>query len=96
MFVWAMVLVSYLVYRRRHPQRHADSTFKLPGGRVMCWAVLAFFAFVTWTLCTERDPAIALLWFPLWFVVLAAGWLIVRPEPGLEPGIGRPSQDCQG
>ncbi len=82
MFVWAMILLSYLVYRRRHARRHADSTFKLPGGRVMCWAVFAFFAFVTWTLCTERDTAIALAWFPLWFVVLAAGWLIVRRRPG--------------
>ncbi|WP_445160169.1 amino acid permease [Mycobacterium sp. Dal123C01] len=82
MFVWTMIIVSYLVYRRRHAQRHADSTFKLPGGRVMCWAVFAFFAFVTWTLGTERDTAIALAWFPLWFVVLAAGWLIVRSRPG--------------
>jgi D-serine/D-alanine/glycine transporter len=82
MFVWTMIIVSYLVYRRRHAQRHADSTFKLPGGRVMCWAVFAFFAFVTWTLCAERDTAIALAWFPLWFVVLAAGWLIVRSRPG--------------
>jgi D-serine/D-alanine/glycine transporter len=82
MFVWTMIIVSYLVYRRRHAQRHADSTFKLPGGRVMCWAVFAFFAFVTWTLSTERDTAIALAWFPLWFVVLAAGWLIVRSRPG--------------
>jgi D-serine/D-alanine/glycine transporter len=82
MFVWAMIVVSYLVYRRRHAQRHADSTYKLPGGVVMCWAVLAFFAFVIWTLCTERETAIALAWFPLWFVVLAAGWLIVRRRPG--------------
>ena len=48
----------------------------------MCWAVFAFFAFVTWTLGTEKDTAIALAWFPLWFVLLAAGWLIVRRRPG--------------
>jgi len=82
MFVWAMILVSYLVYRRRHIQRHAESTYKMPAGVVMCWAVLAFFAFVIWTLCAERETAIALAWFPLWFVVLAVGWLIVRRRPG--------------
>jgi D-serine/D-alanine/glycine transporter len=82
MFVWAMIVVSYLVYRRRYPRRHAESTYKLPGGVVMCWAVLAFFAFVVWTLCTERETAVALAWFPMWFVVLAAGWLIVRRRPG--------------
>jgi D-serine/D-alanine/glycine transporter len=82
MFVWAMIMVSYLVYRRRHARRHADSTFKMPGGRVMCWAVLVFFVFVMATLGTERNTAIALAWFPVWFVVLAAGWAIVRHRRG--------------
>jgi D-serine/D-alanine/glycine transporter len=82
LFVWTMIVVSYLVYRRRHAQRHADSPYKMPGGVVMCWGILAFFAFVIWTLCTERETAIALAWFPLWFLVLAAGWLIVRRRPG--------------
>jgi D-serine/D-alanine/glycine transporter len=82
MFVWAMIIASYLVYRRRHPQRHAASSYKMPGGVVMCWAVLGFFVFVIWTLCTERETAVALAWFPLWFVALAAGWLTVRRRPG--------------
>jgi D-serine/D-alanine/glycine transporter len=82
MFVWAMIVVSYLVYRRRHAQRHETSTYKMPAGVVMSWAVLAFFVFVIWTLCTERETATALAWFPLWFLVLAAGWLIVRRRPG--------------
>src|ERR1700751_6138846 len=81
MFVWAMIVISYLVYRRRHAQRHAGSAYKMPAGPVMCWVVLAFFAFVIWTLTTEAETAIALAWFPLWFVVLAAGWLIVRRRP---------------
>ncbi|OBG32818.1 D-serine/D-alanine/glycine transporter [Mycobacterium alsense] len=82
MFVWAMIVVSYLVYRRRHPRRHADSSYPMPAGVLMCWAVLGFFAFVLWTLSTQRETAIALAWFPLWFVVLAAGWLAVRRRPG--------------
>jgi D-serine/D-alanine/glycine transporter len=82
MFVWAVIVVSYLAYRRRHPQRHADSAYKMPAGMVMCWAILGFFAFVIWTLCTEHETAIALAWFPLWFVALGAGWLVVRRSPG--------------
>ncbi|OBF47508.1 D-serine/D-alanine/glycine transporter [Mycobacterium sp. 852002-50816_SCH5313054-b] len=82
MFVWAMIVVSYLVYRRRHAQRHAESAYKMPAGMVMCWAILGFFAFVVWTLCTEHETAIALACFPLWFVALGAGWLVVRRRPG--------------
>jgi D-serine/D-alanine/glycine transporter len=82
MFVWAMIIVSYLVYRRRYRQRHADSIYQMPGGVAMCWVVLAFFAFVIWTLSTESDTAIALAWIPLWFAVLAIGWLTIRRRPG--------------
>ena len=38
--------------------------------------------FVLWTLSTEPDTAVAMEWFPLWFVLLAGGWLIVRRRPG--------------
>src|SRR5205807_1146751 len=30
MFVWGVIVVSYLVYRRRHAQRHSDSSYKMP------------------------------------------------------------------
>jgi D-serine/D-alanine/glycine transporter len=82
MFVWGVIVVSYLVYRRRHAQRHSDSSYKMPAGVAMCWAILGFFAFVIWTLCTEHETAIALAWFPIWFLVLGAGWLVVRRRPG--------------
>ncbi len=81
MFVWALIVISYLAYRRRHPRRHADSAYKMPGGVTMCWAVLAFFAFVVGTLCIEWETAAALMWLPLWFAVLAVGWLVVRRRP---------------
>lgn len=82
MFVWTMIVASYLVYRRRHAQRHAESEYKMPGGVGMCWAVMAFFIFVLWTLFTEHETAVALAWFPLWFLALGIGWLIVRRRPG--------------
>jgi len=82
MFVWVMIVASYLVYRRRHPERNAESEYRMPGGTVMCWAILAFFAFVIWTLSTGPDTAVALVWFPAWFLLLAVGWLVVRRRPG--------------
>ncbi|KZS59997.1 hypothetical protein A4G28_09530 [Mycobacterium ostraviense] len=82
MFVWAMIILSYLAYRRRHPQRHATSNYQMPGGVMMCWAVLAFFVFVLWTLTTNTETLVALAWFPLWLMLLAVGWLVVRRRPG--------------
>ncbi|WP_290454178.1 amino acid permease, partial [Corynebacterium stationis] len=44
MVVWSLILAAYLVFRRKFPERHAASKFKVPGGAFMCWVVLAFFA----------------------------------------------------
>ncbi|WP_304590063.1 amino acid permease [Burkholderia anthina] len=70
-FVWVMILVAYLRYRRRDPQLHDASTFKMPGGRVMAWACIAFFAFIICLLALERDTAEALSVMPVWFIGLA-------------------------
>ncbi|MFD4405829.1 D-serine/D-alanine/glycine transporter [Nocardia sp. NPDC058499] len=81
MFVWTMILASYLVYRKRRPHLHAASTFKMPGGIPMVWAVLAFFVFIVWALTQESDTLQALLVTPIWFVVLAIAYLFVRRSP---------------
>ena len=31
MFVWSMILISYIVFRRRRPELHEASAFKMPG-----------------------------------------------------------------
>ncbi|NLE80000.1 MAG: D-serine/D-alanine/glycine transporter [Rhodococcus sp.] len=80
-FVWTMILSSYLVYRRRRPHLHEASKFKMPAGIVMCWVVLGFFAFIIWALTQEEDTLQALLVTPVWFVVLGVAWAIIRRRP---------------
>lgn len=82
-FVWSIILISYLVYRRQRPQLHEQSAFKMPGGRLMCWVVLVFFAFILILLTLETDTLTALLYTPLWFVLLAIGYFFTakkRPQ----------------
>lgn len=74
MFVWTIILCSYLVYRRNHPQRHRHSPFKMPFGIGMSWVCLGFFLFVLVLLALQNDTRQALLVTPVWFVALAAGW----------------------
>ena len=54
-FVWSLIPVAYMVYRRRHPERHAASIFKMPGGVAMCWACPVFFAAVLVLLSLQAD-----------------------------------------
>ncbi|OPB31827.1 amino acid permease [Bartonella sp. AR 15-3] len=69
-FVWSIILISYMIYRRNYPAQHITSTYKMPGGTFMCWIILAFFAFILFLLTLESDTLIALKCTPLWFIFL--------------------------
>ncbi len=69
-----MILFSYLRYRRTRPQLHAQSHYRLPGGVPMAWLVFAFFVFVLVLFAQAPDTLQGLLWTPLWFIALLAGY----------------------
>lgn len=81
MFVWSIILASYLAFRKRRPELHAASKYKMPGGIAMVWVVFTFFAFVLWALTTQPDTLIALLVTPIWFVILGIAWAVLRRQP---------------
>ncbi|MDR1124702.1 MAG: amino acid permease [Deltaproteobacteria bacterium] len=70
MFVWTMTLFSYLSYRRKYPERHQASKFKLPGGTTTCYITLLFFVFVIVLLALEEDTRMVLMLMPVWFGLL--------------------------
>ncbi|WP_125099995.1 amino acid permease [Leucobacter chromiireducens] len=74
LFTWGSIVVSYIVYRRRFPERHATSGFKMPLSRIMPWAVLAFFVFIAGTLLYGEDTRPPFLATPFWFLLLAILW----------------------
>ena len=88
MFVWSLILCAYMAYRRKRPQQHASSAYKMPGGVFMCWVCLAFFAFVLVLLCLQADTRAALLASPVWFVLLAIGYALKGRRAG-KPALER-------
>ena len=70
-FVWSMILISYIKYRKVRPEAHAQSTYKMPFGVPMCYACLAFFVFVLVLFAQEPDTLIGLMATPIWFIALA-------------------------
>ncbi len=77
-FVWSIILISYMVYRKQRRDLHDQSIYKMPGGVVMCWVVLAFFAIVLYLLTLEKDTLEALTFTPLWFIMLGLFYFFVR------------------
>jgi D-serine/D-alanine/glycine transporter len=86
MFVWSLILLSYIAYRRQRAALHAASKYKMPGGVFMCVACLVFFAGILGLLALEADTRQALLVTPLWFVLLAVAWCFVRRRLVHAPG----------
>jgi len=74
MFVWSLILCAYMAYRRKRPQLHQASKYRMPGGVVMCWVCLGFFAFVIVLLTLQTDTREALLASPAWFLLLGGSY----------------------
>lgn len=78
MFIWSMILYSYLKFRKNRPQLHQASHYKMPAGIVMSWICLAFFVFMVILLAFQYDTRQALIATPVWFIILFIGYQVVK------------------
>ena len=78
LFMWALIVVCYIRYRKLHRAAHQKAAFKVPGAAFTPWMVLAFFGFVVYLLLRYDDTRFALLCTLLWFVGLTFAWLIKK------------------
>lgn len=74
LFTWGSIVVSYIIYRRRYPEKHAASKFKMPLAAVAPWLVLGFFVFIAGTLLYGEDTRPPFLAMPVWFLILTVLW----------------------
>lgn len=85
MFIWSIILASYVQYRRKRPDLHERSTFKMPGGYAAVAMVYAFFAFILWALAQKSDTAVALKVTPIWFALLGIAYLAIKARRADRP-----------
>ena len=78
LFTWGTIVVSYILYHRRHPTHHEASRFRVPFPKVTPWISLAFFAFIACCLALSPDTRVALYVSPVWFGFLAIMWQVVK------------------
>ncbi|MEE1107934.1 amino acid permease [Macrococcoides canis] len=69
--VWSIIMFAYLKYLKTRPELHIQSTYKMPGGKIAAYIVLAFFAFVFLLLFMAEDTRMGLFVSPVWFILLA-------------------------
>ncbi len=79
-YIWAIIVVCHLKYRKQRPELAKQSTFKMPLYPFMNYLILAFFLFILVVLALQNDTRIALMFTPFWFILLWAFYSMLAPS----------------
>lgn len=69
-WVWGVILISHLRYKKTQPQLQAKSKFKAPFTPFINYVVLTLFVIILVIMLFAKETRLALLLTPLWFVLL--------------------------
>lgn len=79
-YIWAIIIVCHLKYRKQRPELVKQSTFRMPLYPFMNYLILAFFLFILVVLALQSDTRIALMFTPFWFILLWAFYSMLAPS----------------
>ena len=79
-YIWAIIVICHLKYRKTNPKLAKQSTFKMPLYPFMNYLILAFFVFILVVLALQSDTRIALMFTPFWFLLLWAFYSMLAPS----------------
>ena len=79
-YIWAIIVVCHLKYRKTNPELAKQSSFKMPLYPFMNYLILAFFVFILVVLALQSDTRIALMFTPFWFLLLWAFYSMLAPS----------------
>ncbi|MFL6554861.1 MAG: amino acid permease, partial [Bacillus sp. (in: firmicutes)] len=69
-WVWSIILICHLRYRKSRPDLHEKSIFKAPLTPFINYVVLTLFAIILVIMLFSEATRLALLLTPLWFILL--------------------------
>lgn len=70
LWVWTVIIISHIRYKKRNPHLHKRSKFKAPLTPFMNYVLLAFFVFLLVLMFISDETRMALLLTPIWFIFL--------------------------
>ncbi|WP_151733457.1 amino acid permease ['Paenibacillus yunnanensis' Narsing Rao et al. 2020] len=80
-WVWGVVLISHIKYKKTRADLHAASRFKAPFTPFINYAVLALFAAILIIMLISGETRPAVLCTPIWFILLYALYAIRTRKP---------------
>ncbi|WP_150272839.1 amino acid permease [Paenibacillus tepidiphilus] len=80
-WVWGVVLISHIKYKKTRADLHAASKFKAPLTPFINYAVLALFAAILIIMLISGETRPAVLCTPIWFILLYVLYAIRTRKP---------------
>jgi amino acid transporter, AAT family len=82
LWTWGIIMLAHLGYRKavREGRAHGVS-FRMPGGPLANWLVVAFLIVVAALLSVEPETRVALYVAPIWFGLLGVAYVRMKPGP---------------
>jgi D-serine/D-alanine/glycine transporter len=79
-YIWAIIVICHMRYRKTNPELAAKSKFKMPLYPVINYLILAFFAFIIVVLALNNETRVALFVTPVWFIMLGVIYKILKSK----------------
>ncbi|WP_332645336.1 amino acid permease [Lysinibacillus sp. 54212] len=79
-WVWSIILISHIIYKRKNRALHEASSFKAPFTPFINYVVLGFFVFLLIVMLVAEATRTALLLTPIWFIILAVLYRMKRKK----------------
>ncbi|NRT72178.1 amino acid permease [Clostridium beijerinckii] len=79
-YIWAVIVICHMRYRKTNPELAAKSKFKMPLYPIINYIILAFFAFILVVLALNNETRVALFVTPVWFIVLGIIYNILKAK----------------
>lgn len=77
-FIWAIIVICHLRYRKTNPELASRSKFKMPLYPIANYIILAFLIFVIGILALNKETRVALFVTPVWFIMLGGIYNILK------------------
>jgi D-serine/D-alanine/glycine transporter len=77
-FVWTLIMLSYLHFRKKHADLHDNSVYKMPWGVPMSYVVMVFFVVMLVILCLDKVTLIGAATTLIWFAGLTVVYVLRR------------------
>ena len=77
-FIWAIIVICHLRYRKTNPELASRSKFKMPLYPIANYIILAFLIFVIGILALNKETRVALFVTPVWFIMLGVIYNILK------------------